>query len=720
MYPKLTCRMLKIATAFLFTLQSLLLPGQTKINGTVTDQAGHPIAGANIYIRDSYDGTSADETGRFSFETFETDSQTIVVSFIGYETLDLPVLLHGIPQELKIVLVEIVNELNTVVITAGAFEASDERRITILRPLDIVTTAGSAGDIYGALQTLPGTQQIGNETGLFVRGGDASETKTFIDGTAVADPYFTGVPEIPSRGRFSPFLFKGTFFSTGGYSAQYGDAMSSALILESQDLPDRSTTNIGLMSVGLSVGHLHRWKNTSAGVFASYINLLPYTTIVKQRVDWSKAPESLNGSLIFRYKTSKTGMLKAFISYSPSFSTINYNNINDTAGAMIPYQVSNYNLFANASYKELLAGKWTLFSAISYSSDLDDIVIDETDSIENKNTLAQGRITMSHPLGNLSAIRFGGELQHARYSDEFRNSLVNAGDSSKNNYAAAYAEADLYVSQKLVARLGGRIEHASLLGDVNVAPRTSLAYKTGKDNQVSFAYGQFYQQPDHNFSYAGQSLTYSRADHYILNFQHITDRQTFRAEAYYKTYHELINTIPDTSNEGSGYASGLDLFWRDRKTIPYADYWISYSFLETKRKYLDYPIETTPTFAAKHTLSLVYKQTIPSINVTVGATYVFATGRPYADPNDSPDQYLSKQTPNYHNLSLNASWLTAIFQNFTVIAVSVNNVLGFDNIYSYQYPADGSEANRVAIKSPAIRSYFIGVFMSIGEDRGED
>jgi hypothetical protein len=33
-------------------------------------------------------------------------------------------------------------------------------------------------------------------------------------------------------------LFKGTVFSTGGYSALYGQALSSALILESIDLPE--------------------------------------------------------------------------------------------------------------------------------------------------------------------------------------------------------------------------------------------------------------------------------------------------------------------------------------------------------------------------------------------------------------------------------------------------------------------------------------------------
>ncbi|HUM46553.1 MAG TPA: TonB-dependent receptor, partial [Chitinophagales bacterium] len=439
-------------------LLNFLLPlgmfAQTQLSGIVTDQKGVPIIGANIYIRDTYDGTSTDAAGKFIFSTIESDSQTLVISYIGFESFEQSLFLKGGSQDLKIVLKEIVNELNTVVITAGSFEASDERRITILRPLDIVTTAGAAGDIYGALQTLPGTQQIGDETGLFVRGGDASETKTFIDGIAVADPYFTGVPDIPSRGRFSPFLFKGTFFSTGGYSAQYGDAMSSALVLESQDLPAQSTTNIGLMSVGASIGHSHRWKNTSLGAYVSYINLLPYITIVTQRVDWTKAPESFNGSLIFRHKTSKTGLLKAFISFAPSNSIINYPNINDTSATSIPYNIHNQNLFANASYKELIGKNWTFFSGISYSSNNDDIIIGNEDSIRNKNTLAQGRITLSHPVGNLSTIRFGGELQHPEYTDAFNNLNFHYNANQKNNYAAAYAEADIYVTQKLVARLG--------------------------------------------------------------------------------------------------------------------------------------------------------------------------------------------------------------------------------------------------------------------------
>jgi hypothetical protein len=707
-----TCFSLLLSTAAL---------AQTTITGTVTDQKGEAIAGANIYIKDSYDGTSSDAEGKFNFVTIESDSQQLVTSYIGYETDERKILASGSTVTLKIALKEIVNELNTVVITAGAFEASDERRITILRPLDIVTTAGAAGDIYGALQTLPGTQQIGDQTGLFVRGGDASEAKTFIDGVAVADPYFTGVPDIPQRGRFSPFLFKGTFFSTGGYSAQYGGAMSSALILESQDLPERTSTNISLMSVGAGISHIHKFKNTSVGIAASYTNLQPYINLIDQNYDWVKAPEAGSGSVIFRQKTSKTGLLKAFISYGPSHSIINYPDLNDTIGGITRYDVKNHYLFSNASYKELLGKKWTLLSSASYSKSTDDIVVDG-DSVNSENSLLQGRITFSRPLGLLSTIRLGTEVQYPQYQYDFTFYSLTESDL----YWAGYAEADIYITSKLVGRLGVRPEYSERMNQGNVAPRISIAYKTGKFSQVSVAYGQFYQSaplevfsqvsdPGNNVSVVFPD-SFSHANHYILNYQVVSDKRTFRAEAYYKTYHDLPTFFPEGSSRGTGYASGLDLFWRDKKTIPYADYWISYSFLDTKREYLDYPEEAVPPFAATHTLSVVYKQTIPKINLNLGCTYVFSSGRTYYNPNNPV--FLGDETPDYHNVSLNASYITTIFRQFTVIAISATNIFGFDHVHSYRYSTDGT--NSLAIGDPAKRAYFIGMFMSIGEDRGDD
>ncbi|SDE63782.1 hypothetical protein SAMN05421636_106217 [Pricia antarctica] len=70
----------------------------------------------------------------------------------------------------------------------------------------------------------------------------------------------------------------------------------------------------------------------------------------------------------------------------------------------------------------------------------------------------------------------------------------------------------------------------------------------------------------------------------------MSDGNTFRAEAYYKEYGSLVkyNTkIPridsNFNNFGTGYASGLDIFWTDNKSIKNLDYWVSYGYLDTQR-----------------------------------------------------------------------------------------------------------------------------------------
>ena len=63
----------------LFTLLSTTVSGQTLIEGKVTEASGQTIPMANVFIKDSYDGTTADENGNFSFTTTETGKQVLVV-----------------------------------------------------------------------------------------------------------------------------------------------------------------------------------------------------------------------------------------------------------------------------------------------------------------------------------------------------------------------------------------------------------------------------------------------------------------------------------------------------------------------------------------------------------------------------------------------------------------------------------------------------------------
>jgi uncharacterized membrane protein SpoIIM required for sporulation len=94
---------------------------------------------------------------------------------------------------------------------------------------------------------------------------------------------------------------------------------------------------------------------------------------------------------------------------------------------------------------------------------------------------------------------------------------------------------------------------------------------------------------------------------------------------------------------------------------------------------------------------------------------VFATGRHYFNPNNPV--FLGDKTNDYHNMSLNFSYLTSIGKNFTVAVFSVGNLLGINNIYTYNYSSDGS--HRYAVGPTAARMFFAGVFINIGSQEDD-
>ncbi|WP_375242668.1 carboxypeptidase-like regulatory domain-containing protein, partial [Lacinutrix sp.] len=194
---------MKSFLTILITLIGLQLNAQT-ISGTITDSKNNPIEGVNVYLEGTYDGASSKTDGTFSFKTTTTGTQTLLASFVSFETYrltgDITIL-----NNLKIMLRDDVNALDTVVLSAGTFSAGDNSKVSALTSLDVVTTASALGDFVGALQTLPGTTTVAEDGRLFVRGGEAEETQIFIDGIRVFTPYTPTTNNAPTRGRYSPF-----------------------------------------------------------------------------------------------------------------------------------------------------------------------------------------------------------------------------------------------------------------------------------------------------------------------------------------------------------------------------------------------------------------------------------------------------------------------------------------------------------------------------------
>jgi hypothetical protein len=696
-----------------FLFLSFLVNAQTKITGKIIDLNGNPLPGANIYIKDSYDGTTSKTDGTFSFKTTEKGSATLVASFVGYKKYEKNVVLKKEEIKIDIVLEEEITQMNAVVVSAGSFEASDEKKGVILKPLDVVTT-GATADLYASLNTLPGAQKIGEAEGLFVRGGSAAETKTIIDEMIVQKPFNSSVPDLPSRGRFSPMLFKGTVFSTGGYSAQYGQALSSALILKSQDMPTQTITAVNLMVFGFGGAHTQVWDNSAISVEGGYYNLNPYNNVFKQRVDWDKSPTGISTSANYRQKISKSGMLKAFVSYSKSdFSLFLPDLDNMPVKTFFGSKPENY--YSNVSYRDIW-GDWNIFGGMSYSLDKDKINA-SGNIIGQDQRLAQAKFTANKKIIDNAYLTFGAEAQNTRYDDSYNQFNVGLDEI----YTAGFVESDLYFTNDLAAKIGVRAEHSKILDKYNFAPRVSVAYRLGKYDQLNFAYGRFYQTPEKNYLVQYNKFDYENADHYIANYQYLGEGQTFRLEFYYKQYHNLVKgtifTYPyfnlplvPFSNDGKGYAKGIDIFWRDSQSLQYCDYWVSYSYLDTKREFSNYPTLAFPTFAAPHTFSVVFKRWFEPISAFVALTYVHSSGRPYFNPNNT--NFLSDRTDSYDNLSMNVSFVTNWFNSFSVIFFSIDNLPGFANVYGYRYSSDGKIVAPVV--PPTLRSAFLGIFISIG------
>jgi len=310
------------------------------------------------------------------------------------------------------------------------------------------------------------------------------------------------------------------------------------------------------------------------------------------------------------------------------------------------------------------------------------------------------------------------------------DSFTTSGKDFSETQTAGFAELEWAPFYWLALRPGLRVENSALLNQTGIAPRMSLAIKTGNYSQVSLATGIFYQDADNMYLLYGYRPDFQQAIHYIANWQWVKDNRTLRLEAYYKNYQNLVvqhtpytpnSYIPDTGkvdNSGYGYAKGIELFWRDKKSVKNLDYWISYSYIDTRRLYKNYITEATPTFIANHNLNLIGKYFIDKWQTNISVTYSFATGMPYYDPNYAadPSHFLQDKSPSYNNLAITLAYLHTFGKWFTVFYLGVDNVTDYHNVFGYRYPynySTGAYGTPMPVVPALYRSIFFGVNMSL-------
>jgi hypothetical protein len=703
-------------------LATFAQPKPAFLAGKVVDEKGKSLAFANVQVVDTYDGEVSNEAGRFVITTRKTGEMKVRASLIGYETSEQAArLISGDTARVKFVLNETLVNLQDVVVTASAFATGDEGKGVTLRRLEVVTTPGAAADIFLAIKTFPGVAMVDEGSGLFVRGGDVSETVTLLDQATVVHPYKYETPTGGVFGTISPFLVSGTLFSSGGFSARYGNALSGVLAMESQNLPEGSayTLNVGLAaaSLGVQAPLLQNKLGVRFSGNRSFTDAM--FRLNGRRDEFTETPRGSDGNLSLIYQYSPTGRLKVF-----SFAA------NDRIGVHVDepsfaavYRGEETNQLHNLQWTDLWRG-WLMKTSLSLNRydtkrNLGNL------NFEQRDDTYKWRTDVERELGKRARFAWGSEIE--RVKSQFFGTVPMNRDvldpnaevyRLKENYSAqrsgAYAEIEAQFSRRLTGGAGVRADHHNLANETTVDPRLSLRYDFSKRTNVRFAWGVYHQFPEaylFNPASGDSRLASQRAQHYIAGIEHQRDQLMLRAEAYHKPYAHLVirDNERNYANRGDGEASGVDVF------VKYGAFlqtrfngWMAYSFLHSRRLLPrnagdGYLYERAPSsFDITHNLTLVGKIRLIQF-LSGGLTFRYATGRPltpiigairndefgFYEPIEGPVN--SERLPTFQRLDGSLSYYLPYGNGHSAtFYLAVSNLLNRANVIDYNYSQDYS------------------------------
>ena len=698
------------------------------MSGSVRDPAGRPLAGADAFLLETLEGAATDSAGVFRFPTGARGPTTLVVQRTGYlevrRALDLP-----LANPVLIIMRPGPVTLEAITVEAGTYRLGNLPDVT-LDELEVVYTPGAAADPFRAIQTFPGLQSVGEGAGLFVRGGDLSETRVLLDGATVLSPFRLDTDRTVSFGRFDPFQLRGIQFSAGGFGAEYGDALSAIADLRSIGKPADSelgvTAAIGALSAGL---HLSLSETAGLRLTATRTDteLLMRMTGRKDEFDEVPSSSDLSGGGQWIYRDG--GSLKAFGLLQTDHVGVRI----DDAGHSGIYRSDGRADLASLSGIDDLGGLGVSWGLATSGSRKDEDF--GAFRLEREDRLTQARAKVVAPLGRGASLAAGTELEHraadiagsipARSHDNRPGASTTIFTSDETGTRlGAFGELELQPANQLRFQLGLRADRSTFTGRVTADPRLSASWRPAGHLTLTAAWGAFHQVPD-PLLYAAElgdpTLPAMSARHLIAGASWDDGTRLIRVEAYRKRYDALAARTREgiTRGGGTGAATGADLFLKDEFAPLGLDARMAYSFIRSERTDPDSGELAASPFDVTHTLNVVLNRGFGDWFET-GIAFRAATGAPFTPvlaATFDPERDLwrpvhgapmSERLPTYTRLDLSATVLRSLWaDNLTVFFVSVMNSLDRANVRDYRYTADYSE--RIPLKTPFPRTIYFGV-----------
>lgn len=225
----------------LVILSFIITTSATAQSGTVRgfvydkeDQGVIPYA--NIKLKGTNFGKSTGNDGYFQMNSVPAGTYTIVVTFVGYKTIEREIIVRNeriltetfyLEQETQMI--------DEVVINVERQEQKTKPMIAVtnLSPRKIEQfSVGGDPDLVRAIQVLPGVITSGDQGGqLYIRGGAPIQNLVMLDGMIVYNPFH-------SIGFFSVFdtdILQSADIYTAGFNAEYGSRNSSVMDIRTRD-----------------------------------------------------------------------------------------------------------------------------------------------------------------------------------------------------------------------------------------------------------------------------------------------------------------------------------------------------------------------------------------------------------------------------------------------------------------------------------------------------
>ncbi|MDR1197489.1 MAG: TonB-dependent receptor, partial [Prevotellaceae bacterium] len=643
---------------FFFICNGFRLSAQTKLSGEVVDKNNNPLPGVQVNFNHGFAQTVSDNDGKFTITCPDTlPSRSIRFQSFGYKTKTMT--LNKGRQNIKVVLLDSVYNLGAVTVSAfrhGRF--SDYSAQTLqMSTFDIVTNPAAMADIIGNMRVLPGVQANDNDGRLIIQGGNSDESQVYINDLIVANPYSSSSKNAGMRSRFNSDLFEGIVLQSGGFNAEFGQALSGVVNLNTKEREQmEAKTSIAVSSVYAGVTHIDKKPSYAYRTSLDYSNLALSKRLSENQYDWKKDYQQIAADFFLTKEFSPRTKMTAQFNGSHAGGVYAYENIDhipmesDITQTYLYAQLNFYHNFNNA-LSVAVAGN-VVFDKTSVTD-----AQTKNDRLTAQDTWSHSKITLQYKYRKLINLA-GVELIYNPYRETYS---MGQDYTTKpvSSLLGIYDDVKLFLTNNLTASVGVRCEYAGYLQKFNIAPRMYVAYCLNSKNIFSLSVGDYFQLPAMGYLKQSDDIDFASVVKGTVSYSHVKRNSKFQIDAYYKKYKDVVTYAQGQygseafANAGNGYGYGVDMFWKNHFGL--LEYWLTYSYNHTKKQYDYFSEAVAPPYVAPHALNITLKYWIAPLRSMIGSNYNISSGTPYYS--DANPYTRLGTTPFRNRLDLSWSYL---------------------------------------------------------------